>query len=133
MRTITKVLPRRIIRSYQCSICKTKYRTPKLAEACETMPVEPKKFKIGEKVRWRELKECHCGKVHFPKGKITKIKGPLVADEEYNHKWLGGALSGMHAYYYLVAWKCPRCKEPHDQFFYSPELIKGWRYKRTRK
>lgn len=125
MKTITKVIPRRVVRSYQCTKCNTKFHTPKLAETCNAMPVEEKKFKLGDKVRWHEQKYCDKIKKYYPLiGIIAKISGPVVPDFDYNARHLSGKLSGMHVHIYLVAWSCPHCGRKLDRYFYSPELKK---------
>lgn len=124
MKTIIKIIPKRTVMSYQCEKCKTKYISPKKALKCETMPVEKKLFKAGDSVSWKELNTCGArGKNYRLKGKITRIIGPALSDEEYNLKWLQNKLAGLHVFQYKVHWKCPYCNLPQSGLFYGIELI----------
>lgn len=124
MKTITKTIPKRTVTSYQCEKCKTRYGSPKKALKCEAMPVEKKYFKIGNLVSLRELNTCGTyGKDYRLKGRIKKIIGPTLPDEEYNLKWLQNRLARLHVFQYEVHWKCPYCNQPNSGLFYGMELI----------
>ena len=125
MRTITRKIPARVSVKYQCKKCRSSYGSKERALKCEAQPIESKLFSIGDHVKWREQHHCgYCEKNHFPKGKVVRIFGPMLPDEEYNNKWLQGELFGKHAFQYEVEWLCPYCKDPKSNLFYSPELQK---------
>lgn len=124
MKKITRTIPERTTTSYQCEKCKTKYGSLKRALKCEAMPVEKKSFEVDDQVSWREQNTCSAyGKNYRLKGKIKKIIGPILPDEEYNLKWLQGRLAGLHVFQYEVYWKCKYCHQPNSGLFYGIELI----------
>ena len=125
MRTVIRKIPAKTTTSYQCSRCRTKYRSKAKALQCEAQITEEKVFKIGERVTWREPRHCQSyDKSYKLDGKVRKILGPTLPDEEYNFKWLGGRFSGKHIFMYEVSWRCPHCKEIQDGRYYSLELGK---------
>jgi len=127
MRIIIRKIPARVSTIYKCKKCKIggRYRSKAKALKCESQPIEPKIFRIGNHVQWREQYHCdRFGKNYFPKGKVVRIFGPMLPDEEYNIKWLQSKLSGKHVFQYEVEWLCPYCKDPKSNLFYSPELKK---------
>lgn len=124
-RKIQRRIPAHVSVSYQCEKCERKYRTPTKAQECESQPVEPKKFKVGDRVSWREAKECgQAGRNYFINAIVTKVIGPTLPDEEYNIKWLQGHLAGKHVYEYLLNWNCPYCTTEHAGVYYGIELLK---------
>ena len=125
MKTIREILPRRVRLTYVCKRCKTRYRNKKRALECDAKPIEEKLFHIGDLVKWREQYHCdRYNKNYFPKGRVARILGPMLPDEEYNIKWLQSRLSGKHVFQYEVKWICPYCNDPKSNLFYSPELKK---------
>ena len=124
MRKITRTIPERTISRYQCENCKIKYYSPKRALKCEAMPVEKKYFRVGDTVSWREMNTCSAyNKNYRLKGKIKRIIGPILPDEEYNLKWLQSRLTKLHAFEYEVHWKCPYCDMSCSGLFYGIELM----------
>lgn len=126
MRTITRRIPAVTIKLYQCEICKTKYRSKAKALKCNSLGIENNpSLKLGDRVMWREQRFCQNRQKHYwMSGKIVRILGLTLADEEYNAKWLGGSLSNLHVRMYQVRWTCPHCNEKREGRFYSPELKK---------
>lgn len=127
MKVITRQIPARVSTVYKCKKCKIggRYKSKVKALKCETLPIEPKLFRVGDKVTWREKRTCQSyNKNYSLRGKVTKISGPMLPDEEYNLKWLGAELSNKHVFEYLVKWQCRYCKEKMDGLFYGMELIK---------
>ena len=123
MKTIREVLPRRVRLTYVCKSCRTRYRNKKNALKCEAMPVEDKFFHVGDLVKWREQYHCdRYNKNYFPKGRVARILGPMLPDEEYNIKWLQSRLSGKHVFQYEVKWTCPYCGNSCGNLFYGMEL-----------
>lgn len=123
MKKIVGIIPKRTVVMYQCDKCKTKYRSSSRARKCELMPVEKKLFRVGDLVSWRELRTCVLGKNYRLRGKVVKILGPGLPDEDYNIKWLQGKLRDLHVFRYEVDWKCPFCRESQSGLFYGMELI----------
>jgi len=124
MKKITRRIPKRTVSNYQCEKCKIKYQSPKRALKCEAMPVEKKSFNVGDLVSWRELNTCSAyDKNYRLTGRVKKIIGPILPNEEYNLKWLRGRLTGLHVFRYEVYWKCPYCKKSNSGLFYGVELI----------
>lgn len=116
-RVVTKTV------SYECGICKKRYKNSSEAKKCETRIVEKKKFRIGNKVQ--NLEPRTCGMNHKPyrfNGKVIKIYGPIVSDYEYEVKWLGGKRINWHVFQYEVKFICPHCKEERSELYYAPEL-----------
>ncbi len=125
MRTITRKIPARTSIIYQCGKCKSRYKSKEKALKCEARPAEPKLFRLGDLVKWREQYHCdRYNKNYFPKGRVVRVLGPMLPDEEYNIKWLQNRLSGKHVFQYEVKWPCPYCGKPSGSLFYSPELKK---------
>ena len=118
---------RKVVRkvvTFECKFCKTGYETIRAAMRCENQPLEEKKFKLGDRVGGREQHTCDHGrkeKYFLPNGRVIKINGPVLMDEEYSVKWLGGELLYYHVYEYLVEYDCP-CGMVRQHQFYSPEL-----------
>jgi hypothetical protein len=107
---------------YRCKICRTDYKTIRGAMKCEALPVEPKKFKIGDEVKSRGLHVCDKArkeKYFLPKGRVVKITGPALIGWEYS--WLGREFLNQHVYQYVVEYKCP-CGEIREDEFYFPQL-----------
>lgn len=119
MRKIT-----RQITLYQCSVCKTNYPKASEAKACENMPIEKLAFKIGDKVEAFEPRHCKNGPLFTFQGKIVKVSKPVLADEEYETKWLGGKKERLysHIHEYKAKGICPHCGEIVTHIFYAPEL-----------
>lgn len=113
---------------YQCDRCKTTYKTRAEALKCDETPVEDKAFAIGDNVVCDQKRRCSTFFVHNRyysiAGKITGIQGPILPDEEYNNKWLGGVLAKKHVYLYETSWICPRCRQECHGIFYGIELKK---------
>lgn len=124
MKVITRKIPARVSKIYQCQKCKNKYKSKARALKCEAQSIEQKLFRVGDAVTWREKRTCHNGKIYSLRGRIESVRGPVVPDEEYNIKWLQGALSGQHIFEYIVSWRCPHCSDELDNSFYGMELIK---------
>ena len=127
MKKITRRVPAHTNRSFQCEICKTKYRTAKQALECEARIKEKKVFKIGDVVRGYECHVCsHEGadRNFLPEGKIVKILGPMVPDYEYEVKWLDGRPERIngHVYLYEVIYKC-LCGKPRGCQYRNPEIF----------
>lgn len=123
MKKIVKIIPERTTVMYQCKKCGTKYRSSKRAQKCKSMPVEKKLFCVGASVSWRELRTCVFGNNYRLRGKVVKILGPKLLDEDYNIRWLQSKLIGLHVFQYEVDWKCPFCRENQAGVFYGMELI----------
>lgn len=76
--------------------------------------IEQKKFKLGDRVISTEPRVCFSAsegnnlKEYRPKGKIVKIFGPFLPDEDY---WIKrfGELPDMYVFLYQVVHKCPKC------------------------
>ncbi len=118
---------RKIVRkvvTFQCGLCKTEYKTTREAKRCESQPLEEKKFKLGDRVKGREQHTCdhrRKEKNFLPNGRVIEINGPVLMDEEYSNKWLGGELLHCHVFEYLVGYDC-FCGKARQHKFYSPEL-----------
>lgn len=118
---------RKIVRKiivFQCGVCKTEYKTIREAMRCENQPLEEKQFKLGDRVKGHEQHTCdhrRKEKNFLPNGRVIEINGPVLMDEEYSNKWLGGKLLHCHVYEYLVEYECP-CGKVRQHKFYSPEL-----------
>src|SRR3989344_4816404 len=108
MKKITRRVPAHTVHSFQCEVCKTKYRTEKQAQECESRTKEMKIFWVG----------------YMAIGKIVKIEGPVLPDYEYECKWLGGDPKRLnsHVYEYWLSFKCPHCGEKRKHPYYGPEL-----------
>ncbi len=109
---------------FLCNICRTGYATLKQAQKCAAMPTEPKKFALGDRVTWRELARCSKKKGSFRiEAVVARVLSPNPPDEEYNSKWLGGALNGMHARQYEVHFRCI-CGGAREMLLYATEMKK---------
>lgn len=125
MKKIVKEIPTRTSVSYQCEICKKKYRSEKKAKECEERILEKKIFQIGDEVFNFEPRECYIGaKPYRVKMTIVKILGPKLPDYEYEVKWLGSKRLDMHIFEYEVQYICPRCGCKKDARYYAPEICK---------
>ncbi len=123
MQELVSVVPRRVVRRYRCEQCRTKHRSRAQAARCEAMPVEERRFRVGDAVTWREPRHCSAfDRSYRVRGRVLSVRGPQLPDEEYNNKWLGGMLAGTHVFQYEVSWRCPHCKEPQAGLFYGAEL-----------
>lgn len=112
--------------SYRCGVCKTAHASAAKARACESMPVEKKKFKKGDLVRNIEPRTCSINRrpYHF-RARITQIVGPSPFDFEYEVKWLGGRGLNQHVFQYEVVYICPHCGVEFSGLYYAPELKKA--------
>ena len=115
-----------MIVSYACMVCRTKYSNKKEAAEREKKPLEPRTFKLGDRVSNIEPRMC-AGPKEKPyifKGTITKISGPEAPDYEYEIKWLGGKRERLnsHVFYYEVSYTCPNCNKKTKASYYAPEL-----------
>ena len=125
VRKIIRIIPERTVRLYQCTKCKTKYRSSKRATRCESLPIEERAFRVGDMTSWRELNFCSSyGKTYRLKTRVIRIVGPTLPDEEYNRKWLQSTLGGLHVFQYEVRWRCPHCRRSYSNLFYGMELRK---------
>lgn len=108
---------------WRCKKCGTNYKKKSDAKKCESMPIEEKKFKIGDRVtNSMELRICsNMGGEYRFKGSISKVLGPQRPDEEYWIKWLGG-MPKAHVFWYEVAYLCPQCGQEKDAGYFAPEL-----------
>ena len=124
VRTITRKIPARTIRSYQCLVCKTKYRHKKLAEKCADRVLEKINFNIGDQVKINLYHICNIDeKSFYPKGRVVKILGPMLPDEEYERKWFGGYSERLnsHIFQYEVAFYCV-CDMKRSGRYFLPEI-----------
>ena len=121
MKKITKTIV-----TYVCGVCGKNYKTEKQALSCEVRPIENPAWKIDDRVTWREKRQCANSnrKPYILNGKVIGLHEPQLVDEEYNRKWLGGALTGKHVHMYEVAWTCPHCQQKCYGLFYGMELKK---------
>lgn len=114
---------------WRCSACGTDYKNKSFAEECRNRPVEQKKFKIGDRVALIAPRVCLAIKEDFRykeyklKGRINKIFGPLMPDEEYWNKRFGG-LPDTHIFLYQVEHKCPKCGKEKKSVHFGTELEK---------
>lgn len=110
---------------WQCAVCGTIYDKKPDAQKCEDYPVEPQKFKIGDRVtNSMEPRTCSSGGGTYRfKGRVTKVIGPQPPDEEYWNKWLGGC-PDAHVFSYEVTYQCPKCGEKNSALYFAPELEK---------
>lgn len=121
MKKIVKEIPARTLVTYQCEVCKTKYRSKQKAKECEERILEREMFKIGDNVYPIEKRECD-GHPYRPRTKIIEISAPKVPDYEYEVKWLGSKRLDWHVREYIVEFCCPHCKEKYSALYYAPEL-----------
>jgi hypothetical protein len=125
MKKIVKKIPARISTTYQCEICKTKYRSEKKAKECEKRLPEIRHFKVGDIVFNLEPRCCYIGSKYFrTKMNVVKIMGPMLIDYEYAVKWLGSYGLDSHIFEYEVEFTCPTCGKKHGHLYYSPEIHK---------
>lgn len=116
----------RLVKTWKCSTCKSEYKSKRTAEKCASMPVEDKKFKIGDRVTAKGQRVClsaHRKQKYILNGKISRIIGSEAPDEEYWNKWLGGQ-PDMHVFSYEVKYRCPRCGKKKGAVYFAPELKK---------
>ncbi len=124
MQIIRRRIPAKISTVYVCSVCKSRYRSASAAKKCESRPQEEKKFNLGDIVELREMVHCDRQGNIRARGKIIQVLGPLVADEEYENKWLGkmpGMVRGGHVFQYEVKFAC-KCNPSRSVLLYAPEL-----------
>ncbi len=128
MKKIVKEIPARTSVTFQCEICKTKYRSEKKAEECEERVLEEKLFKVGDKVIIIPARVCDkvgskssFGKSFWPKATVVKILGPTLPDYEYEVKWLGSRGLNSHVYQYEVEYSC-LCGRKRGDLVYTPEI-----------
>ncbi len=123
MKKIVKKIPARVSTTYQCEICKTKYRSEKKAKECEERILEKRIFKVGDTAYSLVKRECVASRRPYrPKGKIIKIEGPMISDNEYG---IYNEKSGrFHIFKYEVEFVCPRCNKKHNSLYCVPELRK---------
>ena len=125
MKTIRRRIPARTNVSYQCWVCGTKYRSKKSAQKCEARTLEIREFSEGYWVRAKEKRHCGLtGKSYICEGIIVDVLGPMLPDEEYENKWLGGKTERLngHVYQYEVQFICPCCNKLKRAFYYGPGL-----------
>jgi len=128
MKKIITVVPRRVIHSYQCETCGTKYSKKEQAQKCEARIKEKKFFKKGDLVKGSaEYHACnHTGTdlSFLPKGKVIRVIGPILPDYEYEVKWLGAKAERLngHIYLYEVEFPCKCRRVTRYYLFRSPEL-----------
>ncbi len=123
----------KVIRYYEarCFVCKTKYQSKSKSRAvekalkCQKRPLEKQIFKKGDFVTNIEQRTCSItGRGYHFKGKIARILGPMLADYDYEVRWLGGIPSRVngHVFQYEVSFICPLCREKRREFYYAPIL-----------
>ncbi len=123
MKKIVKKIPARVSITYQCKVCKTKYRTAERAEKCEERTLEFQRFRAGDKVFNLEPRCCYIGSKYFRvKMTIVKILGPMLPDYEYMVKWLGSYGLDSHIFQYEVEYTCPTCRKKHGHLYYAKEI-----------
>ena len=126
MKKIVRRVPAHTVRSFQCEVCGTKYRSAKQAIECESRTKEKKAFRVGDRVLAIEARFCNKNSSfsYMAIGKIVKIEGPVLPDQEYERKWLGGDSKRLnsHVYKYWLSFKCPHCNEKRKHPYYGPEL-----------
>lgn len=122
MKKIVKKIPARIVISYQCEVCGTKYRTITAAQNCEARTLEKKEFKAGDLVY--PVGKRHCKVYYRPKGKIVKILGPTLPVYEYEVNWLGGKSERLksHILQYEVRYTCPCHNRKMTHLYFAPEI-----------
>lgn len=123
---------RKIIRQevrYRCDICKTVHSSKSAATKCEKMPVEPKKFRRGDKVTNKVYRCCipfdtSKKSKYFFKGRIIKIRGSFYDSDMDCARRMSGCTDGIncHIFEYIVAYICPRCKHKKTALYHSWEL-----------
>lgn len=126
MKKLVRRVPAHTVRSFQCEVCGTKYRTANQAKKCEARVQEEKVFGKMDVVRILECRICsHMGKDRPCRsfGRIEKVIGPMLPDYEYEVKWLGGKAERLngHVYLYLVRYLC-KCRRVRADIFRAPEL-----------
>lgn len=106
-----KKIVRKVV-EWQCKVCKSRYnRKPEVRE-CESKPIIPPEFKVGQLVRLarsRAPERCEkCGKTYVPVMRITAILGPRsdIAGDVWGQK---GDLRAVHRFWYRAAFSCPGC------------------------
>jgi len=131
MPTQKKRLAKKIVKKsiyWQCPTCATEHFTESEGEKCAHMPVEEKKFVVGDRVtNALELRLCSKTNTSYRfKGKVTRIIGPEPSDEEYERKWLGEKKERLqsHVFVYAVEYQCPKCNKKKSDVYYAPELEK---------
>ncbi len=128
MKKIVKEIPAMTSVSYQCEVCKTKYRSEKQAKECEERILEEKLFKVGDKIIIIPARTCDqvgstwaFGKPFWPKATVVKVLGPMLPDYEYEVKWLGSRGLDNHVYQYEVKYNC-LCGDKRGDLLYTPEM-----------
>ncbi len=101
---------KRIVRKqvlWECSVCKTAYPNKKDAAHCEKVPLEEKKFKIGDRVQNILPRRCQKRLEDYTfSGRVVKIAGPRP-------HYLGC----RHVFDYMIEYVCPRCKITKEAFY----------------
>ncbi len=125
MKKIVKEIPARTSVTYQCEICKTKYRSEKKAKECEARTLEEKLFKVGDKVFNLEPRCCYIGSKYFrAKMTVVKILGPMLIDYEYSVKWLSSYGLDSHIFQYEVKYTCPTCNKQRGHLYHAPKICR---------
>ncbi len=127
MKTIVRRVPAHTIRSFQCEVCRAKYRTAKQALKCKARIKEKQVFKVGDFVKGYEPHVCsHKGRDRnfLTEGMVIKILGPMCPDYEYEVKWLGGKTERLngHVYLYEVEYLC-LCGKSRKYLYRAPEIL----------
>lgn len=118
---------KKIIRTeahYRCDVCKTEYVKKHAAQRCESRPIEDRAFRRGDAVRAVERRSCFIcrPKTYIARGKVSKVIGPVLMDEEYSKKWLGGRKLDMHVFRYVVTFVKPCYHSNKSALYYGIEL-----------
>ncbi len=123
MKKLTKKIPARRVIRYQCEVCKVKYRTEKQAINCEKRKLEPRQFSLLQTVWFVEPRQCG-NSLYKAKCQVVKIIGPMLPDEDYENRHLGGnpARKNSHVFQYEVEFVCPFCSEKKRARYFTPEL-----------
>ncbi len=127
MKKIVKQIPARVSTTYQCEVCKTKYRTAEKAKECEARVLEEKIFKVGDAIIIIPARVCDSGRFNqksfWPKATVGKILGPMHPDYKYEVKWLGSRGLNSHVYQYEVKYNC-LCGRKRGDLVYAPEMYR---------
>jgi hypothetical protein len=113
---------------YQCEICRTRHGSKRAARACEAKPREKRAFRVGDRVRGRELRNCPMGQkaqcTYTVIGTVVRVVGPKPMDEDYSVRYLRGWGRDLHVYQYEVGYLCPVCGKMKSFRYYAPEIEK---------
>lgn len=99
------------ITRYCCEVCDADFKTKKEAEMCEKRESEklPKWMNAGKEI----VTDFFCGScsVGFTLGKIKKIVGPTLPDEDLEIRCIfRPRRRTMHVFYIYVIGRCGSCK-----------------------